>query len=293
MQPLTRRGLGLGTLAASLAGPAQAALAFVDCHTHSFVPGLPRAANARYAPDYDASYDRLLALAAANGVGRVVLTQPSFLGFDNSYMFQALEARPARLRGVPWIGPRPTTAAWDRMARLGVVGLRFPIFGLPTPDWAEYREVFAEAKRRGWNLDLYVEGRRLPEVLPVLLDTGCDVIVPHLGMFDRQLGPRGDPGFGVLLAAARTGRVWVKLTGGYRIGLEGAREAAAALLDAYGPDRLVWGSDWPHTNTSEDRVTTYPKTLAWLAEWVPDAAARHRILVETPARFYRFGPPPA
>ena len=285
---ITRRGIGLAAMAL-VAAPARAEPSpRIDCHTHSFIPGLPRAADARYAPDYDASYDRLLALAETNGIGRVVITQPSFLGYDNSYLFEALRARPDRLRGVPWIAPGTTAAQWDEMARIGVRGLRFPIFGLPTPDWADYRETFAEAKRRNWTLDLYVESRRLPEVLPVMLDSGAAVIVPHMGMFDRALGPQRDPGFRLLLEAARTGRAYVKLSGAYRIGLEGAREAAAIVLAAFGPDRLVWGSDWPHTNTTLDRVTTYPQTLAWLADWVPDAAVRERILVDTPRRLYRF-----
>jgi predicted TIM-barrel fold metal-dependent hydrolase len=285
----TRRSLGLATLAL-VATPARAAPGRrVDCHTHAFVPGLPRAADARYAPDYDASYDRLLSLAEANGIGGVVITQPSFLGHDNSYLFEALRARPDRLRGVPWIAPGTTAAQWDAMARIGVRGLRFPIFGLAMPDWADYRETFAEAKRRGWTLDLYVESRRLPEVLPAMLDSGAEVVVPHMGMFDRTLGPRRDPGFRLLLEAARTGRAYVKLSGAYRIGVAAARDAATMVIEAFGPDRLVWGSDWPHTNTTLDRVTTYPQTLAWLAEWVPDPAMRDRILVDTPARLYGFG----
>ena len=81
----------------------------------------------------------------------------------------------------------------------------------------------------------------------------------------------------------------MKLSGAYRIGVEAAREAAAMVIEAYGPDRLVWGSDWPHTNTTLDRVATYPQTLAWLAEWVPDTAMRERILTDTPARLYGFG----
>jgi predicted TIM-barrel fold metal-dependent hydrolase len=97
----TRRSLGLAALSFA-ATPARAAPTHrVDCHTHSFVPGLPRAADARYAPDHDASYDRLLALAEANGIGRVVITQPSFLGHDNSCLFEALRARPDRLRRAP------------------------------------------------------------------------------------------------------------------------------------------------------------------------------------------------
>jgi predicted TIM-barrel fold metal-dependent hydrolase len=275
--------------ASSLSGKLQAAdLAPVDCHTHVFVRGLTHAANARYVPDYDASYQELLAIAESNGVSRIVIEQPSFLGFDNSYLLGALKARPERFRGVPWIAPRTRAAQWDEMARLGVRGLRFPIFGLPTPDWADYKETFTEARRRDWLLDLYVECRRLPEILPAMLESGAKVIVPHFGMFDPRLGPRRDPGFKALLEAAKTGRVYVKLCGAYRVGLEGAREAAPLLLAAFGTSHLVWASDWPHTETDLDRRTTYPKTLQWLADWVPDEATRRKILVDTPNRLYGF-----
>jgi predicted TIM-barrel fold metal-dependent hydrolase len=67
-----------------------------------------------------------------------------------------------------------------------------------------------------------------------------------------------------------------------------ARVAAPVLLEADGPDRLLWGSDWPHTNTELDRVTTYPKMLQSLAEWVPDAATRRKILQDTPTKLFRF-----
>jgi predicted TIM-barrel fold metal-dependent hydrolase len=291
---ITRRAFGLGSLGlaagAMLGRETGAAVesALVDSHTHTFVPGLPRAPGARYAPDYDASYDRLLAMAERNGMGRVVIAQPSFLGHDNSYLLGALKARPGRLRGVPWIEPRTTAAQWDEMAALGVIGLRFPIFGLPTPNWADYQETFAEAKRRNWHLHHYVESKRLPEILPVFLDTGAAVVVPHMGMFEAKLGPQADPGFKVLVEAAKSGRAYVMLSAPYRTSFEGARVAAPILLEAYGPDRLLWGSDWPHTNTELDRTTTYPKMLQSLAEWVPDAATRRKILQDTPTKLFRF-----
>ena len=250
--------------------------------------GLPLAADARYKPDYDASRERLLETAERNGIGRVVVAQPSFLGDDNGYLFRALAAQPARLRGVPWIGPRTPTAQWDEMGRLGVVGLRLPIRGLPAPDWADYRETFAEARRRGWHLHLYVESHRLPGILPVLLESGANVVVPHMGMFDPALGPGKDPGFKLLLDSAKTGRVYVMLTAPYRTSIEGARAAAPMLLDAFGPDRIVWGSDWPHTNTDLDRETTYHGMLQALTEWVPDPVVRRKILVDTPTRLFRF-----
>ncbi len=264
--------------------------AWIDAHAHVFVRGSKLAVDARYAPDYDASWQSLLALAEKNGVGQTVILQPSFLGYDNSYLFSALRAEPGRFRGVPWISPSVETSPdeWEEMARIGVKGLRFPIFGLPTPHWPAYADMLAEAIKRDWPIHLYVESKRLPGMLPFLLDAGHKVVIPHFGMFDRTLGPLRDPGFELLLEKASTGRVWVLLSGAYRVGLERARPAAALLLAAFGPERLMWASDWPHTDTGLDRVTTYPKTLQWFEEWVPDAATRQKILVDTPSKLYGF-----
>ena len=290
----SRRSLLASWGAASLAAGACRATAaepsWIDAHTHVFVRGLKLATDARYAPDYDASWQTLLSLAEANGVGRALVLQPSFLGFDNSYLLEALKAAGGRLRGAPWISPsvETTPASWEEMAQLGVRGLRFPIFGLPTPQWSAYHDMLAEAQRRDWPIHLYVECRRLPEILPVLLDGGHRVVIPHFGMFDRTLGPLRDPGFKVLLEAARSGRVWVLFSGAYRVGPERARAAAPLLLEAFGPDHLMWASDWPHTDTGLDRVTTYPKTLKMLEELVPDAAVRRTMLIDTPAMLYGF-----
>jgi predicted TIM-barrel fold metal-dependent hydrolase len=286
-----RRTLASGALALAASPSARSAdLPWIDAHTHVFVRSLKAYAGARYVPDYDASWQTLLALAADNKVGRAVILQPSFLGFDNAYLMEALKAEPSRFRGVPWISPsiEVTAVDWEAMARLGVRGLRFPIFGLPTPQWSAYADMLAEARRRDWPIHLYVEGRRLPSILPFLLDAGHKVVIPHFGMFDRTLGPMRDPGFELLLQKADTRQIWVVLSGPYRVGEERARPAAGLLLSAFGPERLMWGSDWPHTNTDLNRVTTYPKTLQWLEEWVPDAAVRQRILVDTPAKLYGF-----
>ncbi|MBI3197380.1 MAG: amidohydrolase family protein [Rhodospirillales bacterium] len=279
-----------GALAAATL-PAEAATPpWIDAHCHVFVRGLAPAANARYAPNYDASWQTLLDLAQGNGVGRAVLLQPSFLGFDNTYLFEALRAEPGRFRGVPWVSPSIaiTPHDWEGLTEIGVRGLRFPIFGLPTPQWSAYRDMLGEALKRDWPIHLYVESKRLPEILPLLLDGGHKVVVPHYGMLDRTLGPLRDPGFKVLLDSAASGRVWVVMSGAYRVGAERARAATPMLLDAFGPSRLMWASDWPHTDTGLDRVTTYAKTLKWFEEWVPDEAVRRTMLIDTPSKLYGF-----
>ena len=109
---LHRRTFLLSTaLAASTARAADPP--WIDAHAHVFTRGLKLSIAARYAPDYDASWQTLLALAEKNAVGRAVILQPSFLGYDNSYLFSALKAEPGRLRGVPWISPSVETTADD------------------------------------------------------------------------------------------------------------------------------------------------------------------------------------
>lgn len=291
IRTLRRRDFAAGTVALAVAPATRAAEpTWIDAHTHVFVRNLPMAIDARYRPDYDASWETLLALAEKNGVGRAVILQPSFLGFDNSYLFEALRAEPDRFRGVPWISPSVTVTAddWENLAKIGVRGLRFPIYGLPTPHWSYYEDMLAEARKRGWPIHLHVESKRLTEILPALLDGGNKVVIPQYGMFDRTLGPARDQGFKALLECAPSRDVWVVMCGAYRVGPERARAATPMLLDAFGPDRLMWASDWPHTDNGLNRVTTYSQTLRWFAEWVPDPAARQTILVDTPAKLYGF-----
>lgn len=289
---MRRRSFTMGAAATFTTGaPAHAAAPpWIDAHAHVFLRGLKLATDARYAPDYDASWQTLLALAEQNNVGRAVILQPSFLGFDNSYLFAALRAAPGRFRGVPWVSPSIAVTAddWESLARIGVRGLRFPIFGLPTPQWSFYRDMLGEALKRDWPIHLYVESKRLPEILRVLLDGGHKVVIPHYGMFDRTLGPARDPGFKALLESARTERVWVVMCGAYRVGPERARAATPMLLDAFGAGRLMWASDWPHTDTGLNRATTYALTLRWFEEWVPEEATRRTILIDTPTRLYGF-----
>ena len=137
---------------------------------------------------------------------------------------------------MPWVSPSITVSEddWENLARIGVRGLRFPIYGLPTPQWSYYKDMLAEAKKRDWPIHLYVESKRLPEILPVLLDGGNKVVIPHYGMFDRTLGPARDPGFKVLLESAPGRNVWVVMCGAYRVGPERARAATSMLLDAFG-----------------------------------------------------------
>jgi len=136
-----------------------------------------------------------------------------------------------------------------------------------------------------WHVEVYLEGPRLASVLPVIAKSGVKIVVDHFGSPDPDAGVDCD-GFKRVLASMADGRTWVKLSAPYRLGGGDAAAYAAALLRAGGAERLVWGSDWPWTQHAEAK--TYALTLRWLDQWVPDEAARRRILGATAAEVFGF-----
>ncbi len=269
---------------------ATGAITAIDSHAHVFRRGLPLAPVHRHAPDYDALLADYLALLDAHAVSHAVLVQPSFLGTDNSFLLDALRTCPQRLRGVVIIEPTLGDDALADLDRQGVRGIRLNLVGLPIPDFAraEWRRLFERVRTLDWHVELHRESRDLPQVGQPILDAGCKLVVDHFGRPNAVLA--GDEGFAWLLASAATERVWVKLAAAYRSWPDqrgsAARAAAQALLQAFGAGRLLWGSDWPHTQ--HQPLADFGTTWRALADWVQDEHARRRILVDTPAALFRF-----
>ncbi|MGH8779916.1 amidohydrolase family protein [Paraburkholderia sp.] len=268
-------------------------VAAIDSHAHVFVRGLPLAAQRRHAPDYDATLDAYAAHLSSHGVSHAVLVQPSFLGTDNRFLLDVLRRYPQRFSGVVVVDPSIDAATLDSFARCGVVGIRLNLLGLPLPDLrhARWQPLFARVNALGWHVEVHREAADLPAVVGALLDAGCTVVVDHFGRPDPLLGER-DPGFRYLLSVAATGRVWVKLSAAYRSvdandgAMLGVR-LAQPLLERFTPARLVWGSDWPHTQ--HRHLVDYAATHAVLAQWVPDAGQRATILAGSARELFRFG----
>jgi predicted TIM-barrel fold metal-dependent hydrolase len=265
-------------------------VAAIDSHAHVFRRGLPLAPVHRHAPDYDALLPDYLALLDAHAVSHAVLVQPSFLGTDNRFLLDALRASPQRLRGVVIVEPRIGEDDLAALDRQGVCGIRLNLVGLPIPDFAhaEWQGLFARVRALDWHVELHRESRDLPLAGRAILDAGCKLVVDHFGR--PGPAPGDDEGFGWLLQSASSGRVWVKLSAAYRNWADqrsdAARAAAQALLQALGAGRLLWGSDWPHTQ--HQHLADYGSTQAALADWVPDVETRRRILADTPAALFRF-----
>lgn len=267
----------------------------VDGHAHCFVRGLTLAEGRRYAPDYDAPIAAYLTMLDTHGLTHGVLVQPSFLGTDNGYLLAALRTAPRRLRGIAMLEPDASADTIAEMAAAGVVGVRLNLLGKDDPDlmaepWRGHLRRIADA---GWQVEIQCEAARLPRLLPPLLAAGVTIVVDHFGRPDARLGV-DDPGFHSLLGAAVFPQVWVKLSGAYRLGANGenlARRAAQDLRDAFGPDRLVWGSDWPHTQF--ERVAQTGAALAALETWLPNPTLHARVLGANAIRLFGFPAQPA
>ncbi len=262
----------------------------VDTHAHIFVRGLPLTPGHRHAPQHDALLPDYLGLLDAHGITHGVLTAPSFFGTDNSHLLAGLRAAGGRLRGTVIVDPRISSTELEIMAQQYVTGIRLNLFRKPedaVPDLRspEYRALFERCAELGWHVEIYGEGPRLARWLPMIAETGVDIVVDHFGSPDSGAGT-DCTGFRTLLDRFTGGKLWVKLSAPYRIGAALARDCARRLLDEGGPERLLWGSDWPWTQNESGR--SYAECLHWLEEWVPDAANRRIILGETPRRLFHF-----
>lgn len=262
----------------------------VDTHAHIFEKGLELTAGRRYAPDYDATVGMFLANLDATGLSHGVLVQPSFLGTDNEYMLAGIAKAAPRLKGIAVIAPPVTEAELDRLAARGVVGIRLNLVGRDIPDLAgaDWKQLLGSLSRRGWQVEVHDEAKRLPELLPRLLESGLDLVVDHFGRPDPGLGI-ADPGFEYLLSLGSTRRVWVKVSASYRLSDEIARAAVPLVKDAFGIERLLWGSDWPHTQ--HEKEVRYAEMRARLDSWLPDATERKAVLIDNPAKLFGFTTP--
>jgi predicted TIM-barrel fold metal-dependent hydrolase len=281
--------------------PAVGAITAIDTHAHVFSRDLPFVEGRRYAPAYDATLSLYLAQLDAHGVSHGVLVQPRFLGADNRCLLQAIASAPHRLKGIAVIDPSAVAAdpsQLDVLARSGVVGIRINLFGLPDPDFASdaWQATLPKIAALGWQIEVHCEAERLSNIVgPLLLRTehAIDIVVDHFGRPRPALGI-DDPGFRYLLTLGRTRRVWVKVSAAYRNATparanSGERAALAAmplLESAFGLDRLVWGSDWPHTQ--HEAAERYDSAYATALKLLPTERERQAVLVETPARLFRF-----
>jgi predicted TIM-barrel fold metal-dependent hydrolase len=320
---LTRRAALIGSIAAgaamrtetSLAAASQPATAVnfaipanaCDCHTH--IHGdpakFPFFAGRVYTPEL-ASPEEMLALHRKLHMKRVVIVTPSVYGPDNSATLFGMKARGADARGVAVIDDKTTEAELDAMERAGMRGIRLNLATGGTSDPAVGRQRFQAAlermKKRGWHIQMFTSLAIISGIKDLVLSSPIPIMFDHFGGAKAALGLE-QPGFSDLVELVRSGKAYVKISGAYRASTQGPDFAdvvpLAKALIAASRERIVWGTDWPHPNSvtpaggkPTDVTPLFQiddgRLLNQLPVWAPDASTRKIILVDNPARLYKF-----
>jgi predicted TIM-barrel fold metal-dependent hydrolase len=278
-----------------------------DCHTH--IHGdpakFPFFAGRVYTPEL-ASPEEMAALHNALHVERVVIVTPSVYGPDNSATLFGIKARGANARGVAVIDDKTPEAELDAMNQAGFRGIRLNLATGGTSDPTVGRQRLQAAvervKARGWHIQMFTSLPMISAIKDLVAASPLPLVFDHFGGAVAALGV-GQPGFADLLEFVKSGKAYVKISGAYRASELGpdypdAAPLARALIAA-NPDRIVWGTDWPHPNSvappggkPTDVTPLFQiddgRLLNQLAVWAPDAAVRNKILVDNPARLYGF-----
>jgi len=243
------------------------------------------------------------------GVDRIVIVQPSFYNTDNAATLDGLRQLGPIARGVAVVDDNASKSQLDDMHRIGVRGVRlnFETFAMAGNliDVESARRRFLESVKqiagRNWHIQLFTRLSVVEALQTELMASPVPVVIDHFGMGPVRLG-LGQTGFPTLLKLLKSGRVYVKLSAPYRISdradYSDVAPFARALMEA-NPQRVVWGTDWPHpsgrtppgraaTDVSPNLEIDNGRLLNLVAEWAPDPRLRKTILVENPARLYDF-----
>jgi predicted TIM-barrel fold metal-dependent hydrolase len=276
-----------------------------DCHTH--IHGDPATfpffAGRVYTPE-TALPEEMAALHRALHMQRVVIVTPSVYGTDNSATLYGMKARGADARGVAVIDEKTPESALDAMHQAGVRGIRLNLATGGSNDPSAGRKRFEAAvervRKRNWHVQMYTNLAVISSIKELVAASPVPAVFDHFGGARAELGT-GQPGFADLLELVRSGKAYVKISGAYRASklapdYPDAAPLAKALIAA-NTDRVIWGTDWPHPNSSSGNPATQVTPLLQIDDgrilnqlplWAPDAAVRKKILVDNPARLYGF-----
>ena len=278
-----------------------------DCHTHIFgdPARFPFAAARAYTPE-QASVAEHRALHRALHTTRVVIVHPSVYGTDNSCSLDGMKQLGPIARGIAVIDDRTTEAALDEMNRAGMRGIRINLETSGQTDPAVARQSFLTAvarikNRPTWHIQIYTRLSMIEAINDLVMAAPMPVVFDHFGGAQGPLGVE-QPGFPTLVSLVRAGKAYVKVSAPYRSSTllpdyADVAPLAKALISA-NPQRIVWGSDWPHPGAPVAHRPITEITPLWqvddgrifnqLPVWAPDPAVRKMILVDNPAKLYGY-----
>lgn len=262
-----------------------------DCHVHIYEDRFALAPSATFRPPH-APVSAYRQVQRALGLQRVVLVQPTGYGFDNTCLLDALAQLGDGAIGVAVVPPDVGDAELRRLHAGGVRGVRYMMLGgagalLP---WDTLEAMATRIAPLGWHIDLQFDGRETPQRKVLIDRLPGTVVIDHIGRFVEPV-PVHDSAFKALLSVLDRERRWIKLSAPYETSKVGpphyddVAPLARALARSH-PQRCLWASNWPHPNRVP--LPADADLLALLTDWVPDAAARRRILVDNAALAYEY-----
>ena len=273
-----------GTAPPRLKAPANAC----DCHMHiydgeRFPPPRPgaRMTSDAAVPQYRLFQQRI-------GTSRVVVVQPAANHIDNAVTLDALKQLGPQARGIAVVHPSVTDAELKTMQAARIRGIRFTQFDPNTA--ATTRDMIEPLAKRaaplGLHVQIHLRGDQIVDAADLLARLPGTLVFDHLGRLSSGVN---DPAFTVLRRLIEKGNTWMKLSGAYMVSGPPDYPDSTPIARAYiaaAPERMVWGSDWPHP-TEKDKPDD-AALFDLLSDWAPDAATRQRILIDNPAELYGF-----
>ena len=268
----------------------------VDTHVHVFEPGYALSPARGHTPPHSTLAD-LKHLHATLGIDRVVFTQPSVYGTDNSAILSGSDSlnreTPNRARCVVAVDLGISDEALSELDVRGARGVRLNLDnkgGMPI-ELKDIPSLEARIKPFGWHLEFLFPGKDILELMPVFKSLKTPLSIAHFAYQPAAAGI-GAPGFKALLDLMRHQSTWMKISGANRVSrgdlppYDDVKPMAHALIAA-APERIMWGTDWPHPNKYAVNPNDGDLVDA-LGDWVTDNAMMQKIMVDTPAAFYRF-----
>ncbi|WP_420446862.1 amidohydrolase family protein [Candidatus Poriferisodalis sp.] len=265
-----------------------------DAHCHVFGPAhrFPFAPEATYTPP-DAGIDDFEVLQERLGLSRAVFVQASCHGTDNAAMVDALVRGKGRYAGVAMIDESFSEADIGALHDAGVRGTRFNFVAHlgGAPELEVFWRLVNRVQPFGWHIVLHFDAKDLPKYAELLDRMPCPYVIDHMARIDANAGLDQEP-FGALLELMRDERAWVKVSGAERLTADGGPPyddvvPYAQALIAAAPDRILWGTDWPHPNVRH--MPDDGDLVDVLASFAPDEGVRRQILVANPETLYDFG----
>jgi predicted TIM-barrel fold metal-dependent hydrolase len=263
-----------------------------DAHCHVFGP----AAKFPYAPDTaywppDAPFERLRKLHDRLGIERAVIVHASCHGADMRVTLDAIARSKRRYRGTAIVDESYGDSEFQKMHEGGIRGVRFNFVKHlgGRPDFGLFRKTVERVKSMGWHLILHLDSTDLMEFRSEFMKLPVPMVIDHMGRVKAADGLAQKP-FQVLLEFMKSENCWVKVCGAERVSSKGppftdAVPFARALIEA-APDRILWGTDWPHPNVNH--MPNDGDLVDLFAQMAPEPALQHKILVDNPARLYGF-----